>query len=516
MAGSLIERRENEREMSARILFGGLFHETHTFLDQLTTWPDFEVTCDAAILDKLGDASPTDGFLTVARQLGFTVIPTIDIRTTPGGMVADEVFDTFWGEFAPRARAALAEGVDAIFLVLHGAMVTPLFPDVEGELLERIRALPGAADLPLFGVFDLHANFSARMGRLANGLVAYRENPHTDSRDSAMRATRLMARALAERVSPRMTTVRLPILWPPPGTGTAADPMRALRTEIEEIVAAEPIIWAGNVVAGFSFADTPYTGVSLSLIHTGSEQLAREKLAPVAALAWAKRAEGGVSYPSVDAVMSRLPRDPGGPIVLVEPADNIGGGAPGDGTGILRALLRHGVDNALVAINDAEAVCALQSLPLQGTIRLAIGGKGSALDAGPLDLEVTLISRSAGTFDLEDRHSHLASMRGLKIEMGPCAVVRTAGVTLLLTSRKTPPFDLGQFRSQGLEPGDFKVIGVKAAVAHRRAYDPIAGATFLVDTPGPCRSDVSTFPWQQLPRPIFPLDDITTPKFEFL
>ena len=39
---------------------------------------------------------------------------------------------------------------DAIYLVLHGAMATQTIPDPEGDLLARIRALPGAATLPLF------------------------------------------------------------------------------------------------------------------------------------------------------------------------------------------------------------------------------------------------------------------------------------------------------------------------------------------------------------------------------
>jgi microcystin degradation protein MlrC len=99
-------------------------------------------------------------------------------------------------------------------------------------------------------------------------------------------------------------------------------------------------------------------------------------------------------------------------------------------------------------------------------------------------------------------------MAGVHIDMGPCAVVRSGGVTILLTSRKTPPFDLGQLRSQGLEPTAFAVIGVKAAVAHRRAYDPIAQASFQVDTPGPCTSNLATLPWRRLRRPVFPLDPI--------
>lgn len=123
-----------------------------------------------------------------------------------------------------------------------------------------------------------------------------------------------------------------------------------------------------------------------------------------------------------------------------------------------------------------------------------------------MTLDVILRSRSEGAFTLEDKQSHLASMAGTRIQMGPCAVVQRGGVTILLTSRKTPPFDLGQLRSQGLEPRAFAVIGVKAAVAHQRAYDPIAGASYWVDTPGPCSSNLAGFPWQRLRRPVWPLD----------
>jgi microcystin degradation protein MlrC len=86
--------------------------------------------------------------------------------------------------------------------------------------------------------------------------------------------------------------------------------------------------------------------------------------------------------------------------------------------------------------------------------------------------------------------------------------VRHAGIRILLTSRKTPPFDLGQWRSQGVNPEELSVIGVKAAVAHRRAYDPIAHASYTVDTPGPCSSNLRGFPFRHVRRPVFPLDDL--------
>ena len=185
-------------------------------------------------------------------------------------------------------------------------------------------------------------------------------------------------------------------------------------------------------------------------------------------------------------------------MILVEPSDNVAGGAPGDGTGVLRALLRHRVDGGCIVINDPDAVRTLTDTALGQRTTIAIGGKGSRLDEGPVSLEVELRSRSDGKFQLEDLHSHLAASQGRNIDMGPSAVVRHAGITILLTSRKTPPFDLGQLRSQGIEPRDMRVIGVKAAVAHRRAYDPIAKASFTVSTPGPCTSEPSRLPYHRL------------------
>jgi microcystin degradation protein MlrC len=142
--------------------------------------------------------------------------------------------------------------------------------------------------------------------------------------------------------------------------------------------------------------------------------------------------------------------------------------------------------------------------------KVRVGGKGSPLDEGPVEVWATILSRSLGHFTLEDRNSHLAAMQGVNVDMGPCAVVRVEGVTILLTSRKTPPFDLGQWRSQGVEPSSLSIIGVKAAVAHRRAYDAIGAASYWVQTPGPCASNLRILPYRRVRRPIFPLDEMPT------
>lgn len=492
-----------------RILLAGLFHETHTFLEGLTDLKDFTLRHGDELWLSQGDASPLGGVLDLAQEFGWQVVPAVDYRAQPGATVADAVVEHFWQEFRERYLKEQAQGLHGIYLVLHGAMVSESHEDVEGMLLERLRQLPGAEKLPVFGVFDLHANFTPRMEAHADCLVAYTENPHTDAREAARTAARLLQRCLVTGTRPRQEARLLPLLWPPTGTGTAVEPMVSLEALARQIE-AEPGVWSVNVVAGFSFADTTCSGVSF--VITGDQDAPlKGHLDRLAHAAWVAREAGNATESPVNELLPKLLPPRPGLTVIVEPSDNIGGGAPGDGTGLLRAFLQHDVPNAALCIADAAAVAAATRVMPGESVTLHIGGKGSRLDPGPVELEVELISHGAGYFELEDKQSHLASMCGDHFDMGPCAVVRHRGITLLLTSIKTPPFDLGQWRSQGLEPSTFSFIGVKAAVAHRRAYDGIAARMLWVDTPGPCSSHLRSLPYQRLRRPVWPLDDFTPP-----
>jgi microcystin degradation protein MlrC len=477
-----------------RVLVAGLFHETHSFVDDRTGLADFEIRSGREMLACAGDGSPLGGVLEYARGAGWEIVPAVDYRAMPSGPVADEVIESFWAALA----AAWQPDLDAIYLVLHGAMAAESTPDVEGEILRRLRGLPGAAALPVFGVYDLHAHFSPAMASLANGLVAYRENPHTDARESAVRAAALLKRCLDTGQKPR-TTLRQPgLIWIPSRTGTGTDPMAALERLARGIEAANPAIWAVNVTGGFAYGDTPDTGVSFQVIGTADEVSTAAALDQLETLALALDAlEPEIVEISPGEALDRIFFEPvAGLTVLVEPSDNIGGGAPGDGTGLLREMVWRGLENTAVCLNDPESVSRLAGLAIGDRLILPLGGKGSRLDAGPFSLEVELISRSDGRFTLEDRHSHLASVAGDAFDMGPSAVVRHGGTTILLTTHKTPPFDLGQWRSQGIDPASLTAIVVKAAVAHRRVYDPIAARSFWVDTPGPCTSRLDRLPYQ--------------------
>lgn len=479
------------------ILIAGLFHETHTFVDEVTSLEEFEIRRGVEMLECSGDSSPMGGVLEFAESQGWVMLPTIDYRCMPSGTVEDAVVEAWWEGF----ESAWQPECDAIYLVLHGAMAARTIRDVEGELLRRIRKLAGAQK-PIFGVYDLHANFSQAMATNADCLVAYRENPHSDARAAAVRAAELLGRCL-ETSLPRMHLRQADIVLPPTGTGTADDPMAGLESAARALEGGEN--WVVNIAAGFAYADTADTGLSFQVVTTGSSELAQLGLGQLEQLADSLKEHGRGNDEPLEVVMPQLLEPVGGLTALVEPADNIGGGAPGDGTGCLRALVNFHVPNAAVCINDPQAVQKLAAVEVGRKATLPIGGKGNQMDEGPLELEVELLSRAGGRFELEDKQSHMASMVGDFADMGDCAVVRHGDVTILLTSRKTTPFDLGQWRCQGVEPTELGVIVVKAAVAHRKVYDPITSRSFWVDTPGPCSSNLRRFPYEHMRKGMWPL-----------
>jgi microcystin degradation protein MlrC len=488
-----------------RIFLAGIFHETHSFTDDRTGIDRFIIHRGQALLDRIGDGSQLDGFLTTARRECWEVIPAANYLCGASGMVEHAVFEAFWDEIRPVLVAALADGLDGIFLSLHGAMVTTELEDPDGELLARIRASPGAQQLPIFGVYDLHATLTQAMGELSDGLICYRQCPHDDTYDSAVRAAELLARCLKTGVRPRQHVLVTPIVWPPTGTGTRDGPMHALEEAARRMERELPGVLAVNVVGGYSFADVRDAGLAFGIVTEGEDQCAKAALRELADIAWQQRAGGIPDEHDLDEVLRDFKPNPRGPLLLVEPADNIGGGAPGDCTDVMRALIKHDVSRAGVVIADAGAVRALDRVPVGGHATIAIGGKGSRLDLGPVTLEVELVSRSDGRFQLEDMKSQIVVL-GRKIDMGQTAVVRHRGLTILLTSKRLAPMDLGQWRSQGIDPAKFSVIGVKAAVGHRRAYDPIASASFTVRTRGPCTSDLRQLPYKRIRRPVYPLD----------
>jgi microcystin degradation protein MlrC len=515
---------------------GAFYHETHTFLESRTTMQDCVIKLGDEMIDAISPASALEGVVVTGKQRQWQIIPSVDVRARPGAMLTDDVIQYWWDHYEVALRNAFSKGLDGLFLAMHGAMASEAYFDVEAELLGRIRKIIGT-EIPIVGVTDCHANFSPAIAEYSNALITYRKNPHTDARETAIFAAELLDRMLTTGERPGTYYAQPPLMWAPPGTGTADEPMLGLENIAREIEATDPEVWAVNVHSGYSFADTPHTGVSFTINSIGSAEKAQQHLQRLYDYAMVNKSVGQETYPTPLTVVEQIRKQQSeqggatngsgsnGPILLVEPSDNIGGGSPGDGTGTLRVIFEQGLTNVGAIICDPEAVAQISQLPIGGKRHLSIGGKGSKLGGTPIDVEAELVSTSNGQFEVEDKQNHGAAAWGTQVNMGPCAVIHVAtgsyvpgksgdaatnerGVTILLTSKRSHPADLGQWRSQGVEPSEFDYILVKSAIAHKRAYDKISNQSYYVGTSGPCTSNLKDLPFKNIRRPIFPLDEI--------
>jgi microcystin degradation protein MlrC len=262
------------------------------------------------------------------------------------------------------------------------------------------------------------------------------------------------------------------------------------------------------VMAGFAYADTPSTGASIIVTTDDNPELAHSYAQELAALLMQYRQTTLPRFLSPEAAVTQALARPGDPIILVDSADNIGGGTPGDGTDALQAMLTLGVAEGTIVLADPEAVALCWAAGEGSEITLGVGGKTDRWHGSPLTVTGTVQALSSGTFECELPDNHFASFYGHTIRMGRTAWLRAGGVNIILTERKTPPFDLAQLRGVGIIPECQKMIVVKSAMAYRAAYLPIAAGVIEMDTAGLCTANLLRFPYRHLHRPIFPLDEI--------
>src|SRR5690606_14248555 len=104
--------------------------------------------------------------------------------------------------------------------------------------------------------------------------------------------------------------------------------------------------------------------------------------------------------------------------LLVEPSDNVGGGAPGSGITMLRVLIEAGYSGVGVCLWDPSAVDVASQAQLGDVMTLQLGGRGSSLLEPPITLQCELLHFGDGVFELEDKQSHLASCVGDHFDMG--------------------------------------------------------------------------------------------------
>jgi microcystin degradation protein MlrC len=476
--------------MTLRIAIGGFLHESHSFAPKPTTYSDFvhpagfpPLSEGAAMLDAVrGTSVPAAGALAAAEAAGAAIVPLAWCFANPAAPVQDEAFERIAALICSQLSHALDEmPLDGVYLDLHGAAVVESFPDAEGELLRRVRAIVGG--LPVTISLDPHANLTARMATLADAVVPFRTYPHVDMKDAGTQAMQLLLERIG-RGAPWPRAFRQLEFWMPLGSQcTLMAPMKevmAERASLAERMGATELAFC----FGFPYADFPDCGPAIAvyadtqakadavadafLAHVAARESAfvQETLPSAAAVAEAKRLAAGASKP----------------IVIADTQDNPGGGGHGDTTELLAELVRQKAKGAVFClINDADNAAVCHAAGEGATVSLSLGGKS---DGMPFECTARVVKLTDGRFTLTGPMG-----AGNPGNLGPCALIDIDGVRVMVVSHKMQALDQAILRHVGVEPTECSILALKSSVHFRADIAPIAEQIIVAIAPGPVVAD---------------------------
>lgn len=497
--------------MTFTVLTAGFFTESNTFNKNRVDYDDFHCLFGDEAIKTRGDANTElAGFCDCVRDYGWNQIHVLTAFSDKQCVVTRNAFDRLGGSIVAAAAQRKAK-LDGVLLALHGAMVTEFCEDGEGELLDRLRAVVGQ-DIPIAITLDPHANVTPKMCELANIVVSDKTYPHVEMRKCGRQAGDILQRAMSGEIRPRTLRVHRPMLREANCGRTDVGPMInriAKAVEYEN----EPGVFAVSVNAGFGAADIREVGPTVTITYAGNEAKHRAFAEAIADDIWERRFDVIDNFISVEAAadIAKAYRRGKGPLVIADYADNPGGGAYGDSTNLLKALLDAGItDAAFGPMFDPETAKQLHCHNMGDRVKVKLGGKSDPHYGGaPLELEGEICLISDGSYTGDGPMTG-----GLQLSHGETAVLRVGGIEILVVTEGEQMLDLQQFRAFGIDPAAKTVIALKSSQHFRAAFGPISGKIIVCDSGALCTTHLDRLPYRNVPRPIFPIDrDMTKRGF---
>ncbi len=434
------------------------------------------------------------------RRENFTLVEGSCFAASPAGRTNRADYEFMRDRILSELKAALP--LDGLLLGLHGAMIAHGYDDVEGDIIERVRDIVGARTI--IGVeLDPHCHLTLKRVRLADIIVLYKEYPHTDVVERAEDLLRLVLATIRGEIRPVMS------LYDCRQIGSYPTTLPLMRSFVDRIKQEEGRGGILSVSIGHCF---PYADVAeLSgriLVVANRDKVAADRLASEIGQEFIRmRGRTAPDYLPVDAAIDTALAAGGAPVVLAEPADNAGGGAPSDNTTILCHLLDHDIKNAALGpLWDPIAVRLCFDAGVGARLPLRFGGKTGPASGQPIDatVEVAALAR-----DCWQRFGPT------QVPLGDCAAIRIGGVETVLITNRTQALGLELFTNLGIDPRARKILVLKSTNHFMAAFGPIAHQVLYVDSDGPLNRDYARIPYTRIIRPIWPLDADTTPGLIF-
>ncbi|MBS7809157.1 M81 family metallopeptidase [Variovorax sp. PCZ-1] len=514
-----------------RIFIAGYQHETNTFAPTLADWDAFNAghtfpayRRGAKLIETFKDINiPVGGFIQAALGKGWQLVPSVWAGATPSSYVTTEAFERICGDICEDLREAVNQGIDAVYLDLHGAAVAQNADDSEGELIARIRAIVGEA-VPIVGSLDLHANVTERMLSVADALVSYRTYPHIDMADTGRLAAKLLERRIALGRKEKLHYQRFAYMIPLNAQSTWMQPAKRL---YDELIASDA---ANNVVLSFCMGFPAADFAECAPMIWGYGEKAEMAVSALFASASpAKQWDPGV-LPVAQAVAIAIERaaQSDKPIVIADTQDNPGAGGDSNTTGVLHELLRQGAGKrfpnrvALGMLYDPESANQVHIYDQKEHV-VGVESAQSAIKNRVIDLNLgTAVPTFTGvlsdppvqgSFRIEQLSDGVCTytgpmMTGVTAHLGKSCALNIEGIRVAVVSGKAQLLDRELLRMVGINAEEMKIIVVKSSNHFRADFTPLvadsARDVIVAKAAGPMAADAGDLPWKKLSPTISP------------
>jgi len=487
--------------MAKKVGIAAIFHETNTYGSR-TGLEDFPILRGDEIT-ALNQRTRTyiGGMLAGCEDEGLDVVPLYYAEATPSGKIEQRAYEQMKAELLSLVKSA---NLDGLLLPIHGAGVAEQVDSVESDLCEALRhSLPEG--FPIVATLDLHGNIEPRLGQLCSALFAGRFNPHVDQFERGWEAAKCIGAMLRGDVVPEAYVEQIPFQFPPVPTSL---PAFVALDKLCQVAQGRPGVLAARIMHGFPFADIPAAGASVC-VTTDSAVASAEALAKELARAfWEQRdnikVERYSAQEAVDAALSCA----GQRVLINEFSDNTGGGAPGDGTHLLRALLVANVRACFSHVFDKETVTQAAAAGVGAVIDVRLGGKTNPMHGDPILTKAEVMTLSNGKFAVKSSMG-----TGETIDLGLLATLRIGNLDVVVSSGRRQTLDDGWFIKAAIDVEQYPIVALKSSQHFQAYFGTRFEKIFTADPPGISSADLSYFSRKNSTRKVWPLDtDVMYPQ----
>lgn len=438
------------------------------------------------------------GFVARTREVsGTELVGAYSPRRPVGGSSGSWVTEAAFEKYSTGIAEDMAsiDGLDAVYLSLHGAMAVDGVPKPEAETARRVREAVG--DRPIYVTLDLHANVDHELAEAADAVFIIKRYPHYDSRYQGERAARVLHRQLRGDYTPTMATRKPGVITPSVFQGTAESPAMEIMERARRWERREDDVFA-SVAFGFAYADVPTVGATVMVLTNDDQALADRIADDLAEYIWRVRESfAGKTLPDTQTGVSQAieAAEAGNtPVIIADHADRTG-----NATHVLAELIDQGASDFLIAtLNDERAIETITEQATVGEqVTVDVGGYADQYAGDPVEI----------TGDVE----YLGGYSDHYHDFETIAVLRFGeNNRIILTPSLHQVTSPAIFDALDIPfPEAVDIVALKSRVHFRRGFvEPgIAGDVVKVDAPGLGPADLSKLPYENIPEDIYPLGE---------